>query len=190
RATREDERGQVGQLGVELVDPGLEPVDVGLLDPQRRVLGVLLDRGRQVRAGVEEVVLHRAQDGRDTLVEATERDGQTDRRVGLVAVRVRHQPGVVLAHTREVGQTRGAVVTGAGIDLRQMNSHVSQPTRRDGSRLLGSGRVLAYCGRVSGKPTSREESFLVRGGKSLNGEITVAGAKNSVLKLMAVALMA
>ena len=43
---------------------------------------------------------------------------------------------------------------------------------------------------MSGNPTSREESFLVRGGTSLNGEITVAGAKNSVLKLMAVALMA
>ena len=37
---------------------------------------------------------------------------------------------------------------------------------------------------------SREESFLVRGGTSLSGEIAVAGAKNSVLKLMAVALMA
>lgn len=43
---------------------------------------------------------------------------------------------------------------------------------------------------MSGNPTSREESFLVRGGTSLNGEIAVAGAKNSVLKLMAVALMA
>jgi len=43
---------------------------------------------------------------------------------------------------------------------------------------------------VSGNPTSREESFLVRGGTRLSGEISVAGAKNSVLKLMAVALMA
>jgi len=43
---------------------------------------------------------------------------------------------------------------------------------------------------VSANPTSREESFLVTGGTRLAGEIPVAGAKNSVLKLMAVALMA
>ncbi|AVZ38738.1 MULTISPECIES: UDP-N-acetylglucosamine 1-carboxyvinyltransferase [unclassified Dietzia] len=43
---------------------------------------------------------------------------------------------------------------------------------------------------MSGNPTSREESFLVTGGTRLAGEVSVAGAKNSVLKLMAVALMA
>lgn len=43
---------------------------------------------------------------------------------------------------------------------------------------------------MSGNPTSREESFLVTGGTRLVGEVSVAGAKNSVLKLMAVALMA
>lgn len=43
---------------------------------------------------------------------------------------------------------------------------------------------------MSANPTSREESFLVTGGTRLAGEIPVAGAKNSVLKLMAVALMA
>lgn len=43
---------------------------------------------------------------------------------------------------------------------------------------------------MSANPTFREESFLVTGGTRLVGEISVAGAKNSVLKLMAVALMA
>lgn len=43
---------------------------------------------------------------------------------------------------------------------------------------------------MSGNPTPREESFLVTGGTRLAGEVSVAGAKNSVLKLMAVALMA
>ncbi len=43
---------------------------------------------------------------------------------------------------------------------------------------------------MSGNPTSREQSFLVTGGVRLAGEISVTGAKNSVLKLMAVALMA
>jgi UDP-N-acetylglucosamine 1-carboxyvinyltransferase len=43
---------------------------------------------------------------------------------------------------------------------------------------------------VSANPSSREESFLVTGGARLAGEISIAGAKNSVLKHMAVALMA
>lgn len=43
---------------------------------------------------------------------------------------------------------------------------------------------------MSGNPTSREESFLVTGGTRLAGEVSVPGAKNSVLKLMAIALMA
>ena len=43
---------------------------------------------------------------------------------------------------------------------------------------------------MSANPSSREESFLVTGGARLAGEISIAGAKNSVLKHMAVALMA
>ncbi|HHX86252.1 MAG TPA: UDP-N-acetylglucosamine 1-carboxyvinyltransferase [Actinomycetales bacterium] len=43
---------------------------------------------------------------------------------------------------------------------------------------------------MSAQPDSAKESFLVTGGVRLTGEIPVSGAKNSVLKLMAVALMA
>ena len=43
---------------------------------------------------------------------------------------------------------------------------------------------------VSVNPSGVEESFLVTGGVRLAGEISVSGAKNSVLKLMAVAVMA
>lgn len=43
---------------------------------------------------------------------------------------------------------------------------------------------------VSANPNDRHESFLVTGGVRLAGELPVSGAKNSVLKLMAVALMA
>ena len=43
---------------------------------------------------------------------------------------------------------------------------------------------------MSGNPALADESFLVTGGVRLAGELAVTGAKNSVLKLMAVALMA
>jgi len=41
-----------------------------------------------------------------------------------------------------------------------------------------------------GGNTTTGERFLVRGGRRLEGEVTLAGAKNSVLKLMAAALLA
>ena len=49
RPAVEDEGPQRRQVGVVVVAPSLEPVDVGLLDAQRRVLRVRHDRGRSRR---------------------------------------------------------------------------------------------------------------------------------------------
>src|SRR5699024_12079075 len=71
---------------------------------------------------------------------------------------------------------------------------VSRPEpKRPGARARRSRVRGGSCRRVypvSANPTAREASFLVTGGTRLAGESPVAGAKNSVLKLMAVALMA
>ncbi|HEY9784224.1 MAG TPA: hypothetical protein V6D17_02405, partial [Candidatus Obscuribacterales bacterium] len=39
-------------------------------------------------------------------------------------------------------------------------------------------------------PPEAEERIIIRGGKQLNGEVEVSGAKNAVLKMMAAALLA
>ncbi len=39
-------------------------------------------------------------------------------------------------------------------------------------------------------PQESEERIIIRGGKPLNGEVKISGAKNSVLKMMAAALLA
>src|SRR5699024_11935774 len=84
----------------------------------------------------------------------------------------------------------GAVVAGAGVDACEVNSHETKlrGARARRSRVRGGSCPRVYP--VSANPTSREESFLVTGGTRLAGAIPVAGAKTSVLKLMAVALMA
>ena len=96
RSAVEDERAQRGQVGVVVVAPALEPVDVGLLDAQWRVLGVRNDRRAEVGADVEQVVLHVYQDGADVLLEVV---GESDPelRVGLVDVGVGVKSSVVLA---------------------------------------------------------------------------------------------
>ena len=75
-------------------------VDVGLLDPQRRVLGVCDHRCAQVGADVEQLVLHPSEDRHDLLGEAPERDRGADGGVGLIGVGVGGEPQVVLAGTR------------------------------------------------------------------------------------------
>src|SRR5699024_7383319 len=148
------------------------------------------DRRGQIRPGVEEVVLHDRQHRGHPLVEVGARERHAEGGVGLLAVRVCHEAGVVLRHAGEVGQAGGAVVAGAGVDACEVNSHETKlrGARARRSRVRGGSCPRVYP--VSANPTSREESFLVRGGTRLSGEISVSGAKNSVLKLMAVALMA
>src|SRR5262249_34707083 len=71
-----------------------------------------------------------------------------------------------LRHPAEVTQPGAAVVAGLRVNASQMHGHVRQPT-------------------MAGVDVIR-----VVGGARLNGEVSVVGAKNSALKLMAAALLA
>lgn len=156
----------------------LETVDVLVGDPQRRVLRFGLHRGGEVGAGVEQVVLDLPQDRPDLLgrVAQCHRD-PPDRSVRLVAVGIGDQPRIVLRHTGEIAESGGPVVAGPGIDLGEVYGH-SVTVPASGVGIPGS------------RLCSVSERFLVTGGNRLVGEVSVGGAKNSVLKLMAAALLA
>ena len=79
----------VRQVLVVLVAPRLEPVDVLLLDAQRRVLGLRDHRRAEVGAHVEEVVLHPGEQRDDVVVEAALGEREPEVGVGLVDVGVR-----------------------------------------------------------------------------------------------------
>ena len=87
-AAGEDEGAERLELVVVEVTRSLECVDVGLLDAQGRVFGVLPDGGAQVGADVEEVVLDPRQEGHDVVREPAEGDRDTEGGVGLVGLRV------------------------------------------------------------------------------------------------------
>ena len=100
-------------------------------------------------------------------------------RVGLVDVGVRGEPGVVLADPAHVPERGGAVVAGAGVDAGEVD-HASRAYGRAGDAPYRCRRADDY----------RRGRFRVVGGARLAGEVRVTGAKNSVLKLMAAALLA
>ncbi len=120
RAAVEDERPQRRQVLVVVVAPGLEAVDVLLLDPQRRELGVLHDGRAEVGADVEQVVLHVYQDGADVLLQVV-RQRDPELRVRLVHVGVGVQPRVVLGRDAHVAEPRLAAVTRACVDAGEVH---------------------------------------------------------------------
>src|SRR5438093_1241190 len=80
-------------------------------------------------------------------------------------------------------------------------SSATTPADRKRARALGSSAVAAPAAMIAGRGghdgartprrnLSVSEHFQVRGGARLVGEVDVVGAKNSVLKLMAAALLA
>src|SRR3954467_7640029 len=87
------------------------------------MLGLLDDRSGQVSARIEEVVLNLPQHFEHLLVRVTQRNGNSDGGVGLVAVGVRREPRIVLGNPAEVAQPGRSVVTGAGVDAGQVYSH-------------------------------------------------------------------
>ena len=132
-AARQDERVQRFEALVELVAPSFEAFDVGLGHAQRRVLGVRNDRRREIRAGVEQVVLDLAEHVDDLLGRGAECESDADARVRFVAVRVRDEPWIVLGHAGEIAQPGSAVVAGPGVNPRQVNSHgATVPLGRSG----------------------------------------------------------
>ena len=181
-AAGQDERVELGQVLVELVAPALEPLDLALGDAQRRVLRVLDHRGGEVGAHVEEVVLDLAQRGDDRLRRRPDGERDADRGVRLLRVGVGREPRVGLGHAREVRQARRPVVAGARVDPGQVYGH--GPPWGPGVQAIGR------CGADGSVAARWNEHFVVRGGGPLSGAVDVVGAKNSVLKLMAAALLA
>ena len=135
RPAVEDERAQRGQRLVVVVAPGLEPVDVVLLDPQRRVLRVRDDRGAEVGADVEEVVLHAGEHRDDVVLEAAVGEGHADVGVALVDAGVGLEAQVGLRGLAHVAEPGAAGVAGAGVDARQVD-HAAEPSR-GGTRRKG-----------------------------------------------------
>src|SRR5690606_40141133 len=121
RAARQHERVQLGQIGVELVAPALQPGDVPVVDAQRRPRGVGVDRVAQVGSDVEQVVLHLRQHLAYRWREVAEGQGDTDRRVALLHVGVRRDPRVGLGYALAVAEGGGPVVTGARVDPGQVH---------------------------------------------------------------------
>ena len=158
----------------------------------------------QVGADVEQVVLHLPQRHEQLLGEAADRHGDAERGVALVGVGVGREPDVGLADAAEVAERRRAVVAGLGVDPGQVHGHgptvvgpqcavgparrgLAAARRRHAAGPTGSAsgvarQALASCAVV--------EHFAVHGGARLVGSVDVVGAKNSVLKLMAAALLA
>jgi hypothetical protein len=60
------------------------------------MFGVLDNRGRQVSAGIEEIVLNLQQYLANLLTGVSERDRDTDGGIGLVTVGIRREPRVIL----------------------------------------------------------------------------------------------
>ena len=70
------------------------------------MLGLLDDRGGQVRAGVEQIVLDLPQHGENPLVGRAECDGHAERRVRFVAIGVGLESRVVLGYPAEIAESR------------------------------------------------------------------------------------
>src|SRR5207302_3647910 len=111
-----------------------QPVDVGLVDPQRRIRRRLWPGGYrvgQVGPHVEQLVLDPAQHGLDRIGQLPERDRRPDRGVGLLHVRVRPQPRIGPRPPAPVRQRRRPVVPRPGVDTRQNDRllpHLSRHT--------------------------------------------------------------
>ncbi len=115
-AAGQDERAQRLQPLEVGVAVGLELVHPLLAHPQRGVLIGRLERGREVGADVEEVVLHPLEGGPDVVGDRSGREDDADRGIRLVGVGVCREPRVGLARAAEVAERRRPVVAGPGVD--------------------------------------------------------------------------
>ncbi len=139
-ATREHEARELGKLGVEAVALGLEPVDLLL---RRAQPSLVLERNREIRAEVEELVLHAKEhlaNGR----RSPAGEHEPESRVELVDGAVRGDPLVELRHARAVAERGLARVAAARVDLRQPNRLVA--VARHG-RTLGASRITPAANR-------------------------------------------
>src|SRR5262249_20982563 len=116
------------------------------------------------------------------------------------------QPRVGLADPAEVAESGGPVVAGPGVDAGQVYGHGATLARDTGTRAVAGHPVPERLAghphpSRSGPPTPERASpghpydvpvqvFRINGSARLVGQVRVPGAKNSVLKLMAAALLA
>ncbi len=103
-APRQDEGAQRRQTFVEGVAISLEFLDPWLLNPQRRVLVDLQQRGAQVGSDIEEIVLNASDHRRHSLWDCAGGGCDSESAVGFVSVGVRHQSGIHLGGPTEVTQ--------------------------------------------------------------------------------------
>ena len=166
RPTGQDEAVQLGQRRVEFVAPFFESSDLVRRDPQCGPPRLRDHRCAQISADVEQVVLHLLQYVDDLPWQVAQRDRHPDCGVGFVAVCEGRDARIGLGDAGHVTERSRPIVTGLGIDTGEVDSHVAH---------------ASLCGM---------QVFRVTGGARLQGEVSVVGAKNSVLKLMAAALLA
>lgn len=173
RPSWEHKGAQGLEAPVVLITRLLEGFDVGVGDPQWRMLGVFHNRCTQISTDVEKVVLDGSQQRSDLIVDAVMRKDHPDGAIGLVNIGIGPQPRVILSGTAHISEGGGAVVAGSGVDAREID-HCST--------LRQTRPARSYDADV--------EALGVVGGSRLSGSVRVSGAKNSVLKLMAAALLA
>jgi len=117
-AAGQDELGQPRQVRVVVGQPRIEPCHLRVLE--HRVAG-----NAQLAAEVEQVVLDVGQI-RAHVVGQLLRQQHADGRVQLVDIAHRRHAQAVLARSAAVAETGGAVVAGAGGDLREAVAHGSR----------------------------------------------------------------
>jgi hypothetical protein len=124
RARRQDELGQARQLGVVVRQRSVQPGH-----------GLVLEQGvagdGELAAQVEQLVLD---DDQQLAHIGRQRLGQQHAQVGVELVHIAHRGDapVVLGHALAVAQPGGAIVAGAGGDLRESVCHALQCSELDG----------------------------------------------------------
>ena len=185
-----NEGAQWLKLIVVVVTRRLQGLNVCLGDSQRRVFGLFYDRRTKIRPHIEEVILDSYQQFPNVVIDpsvhAPVSEDHTDGAIGFVDVGVGLESGIIFSCPAHVPQRRGAIVAGSGVNARQI----------DHAPTLGQiGPSRSYDADVAaddpvGEDRGPGEVLSVVGGARLVGSVGVHGAKNSVLKLMAAALLA
>ena len=115
RATRQQEIGEWADHRVELVDRGLELLDVMRLDRGDAAAALVLLRPTQVGAEIEQLVLDACQLGRQAFREA-QGEGDAEHGVEFVDGAVRPDAGRVLADPAPTAETGHPLVAGLRVD--------------------------------------------------------------------------
>ncbi len=144
RASGKDEAGQVGKLGVVLVDQGFEAFGLMRLDAELGMFGIALiaTRNAQIGPDVEKIVLDALQGGEDigsTRLSGCQRNRQADRGVGLIHRAVRFDSYVIFGDSPAGSEAGCAIVARFRVYLGELD-HGSMAPRASGRGLNVSVR--------------------------------------------------